>query len=104
LHGEIVIVGGGAGGLELACKLGRKLGPQRVLLVDSRLFHIWKPSLHEVAAGRRKAGGESQGQTLGPDPGSAPPGGSGAAGVFGRITVSMVPRCGAAPSVRLPPR
>jgi NADH dehydrogenase len=48
---KIVIVGGGAGGLELACKLGRKLGPQQVMLVDSRLFHIWKPSLHEVAAG-----------------------------------------------------
>jgi NADH dehydrogenase len=44
-------VGGGAGGLELACKLGRKLGPQAVMLVDSRLYHIWKPSLHEVAAG-----------------------------------------------------
>jgi NADH dehydrogenase len=44
-------VGGGAGGLELACKLGRKLGPEAVMLVDSRLFHIWKPSLHEVAAG-----------------------------------------------------
>jgi NADH dehydrogenase len=48
---EIVIVGGGAGGLELACKLGRKLGPSKVALVDSRLYHIWKPSLHEVAAG-----------------------------------------------------
>jgi NADH dehydrogenase len=55
LHSKIVIVGGGAGGLELACKLGRKLGPQygpgQVMLVDSRLYHIWKPSLHEVAAG-----------------------------------------------------
>lgn len=51
MRGEIVIVGGGAGGLELACKLGRKLGPSKVMLVDSRLFHIWKPSLHEVAAG-----------------------------------------------------
>jgi NADH dehydrogenase len=51
LQSEIVIVGGGAGGLELACKLGRKLGPSRVALVDSRLYHIWKPSLHEVAAG-----------------------------------------------------
>ncbi len=48
---DIVIVGGGAGGLELACKLGRKLGPQRVVLVDKGLTHIWKPSLHEVAAG-----------------------------------------------------
>lgn len=51
LQSEIVIVGGGAGGLELACKLGRKLGPAKVLLVDTRLYHIWKPSLHEVAAG-----------------------------------------------------
>ncbi|NLD53048.1 MAG: FAD-dependent oxidoreductase [Burkholderiaceae bacterium] len=47
----IVIVGGGAGGLELACQLGRKLGSGRVTLVDRRLFHVWKPSLHEVAAG-----------------------------------------------------
>ncbi|TFW15464.1 NAD(P)/FAD-dependent oxidoreductase [Massilia arenosa] len=51
MRSEIVIVGGGAGGLELACKLGRKLGPSKVALVDSRLYHIWKPSLHEVAAG-----------------------------------------------------
>lgn len=51
MRSEIVIVGGGAGGLELACKLGRKLGPSRVALVDSRLYHVWKPSLHEVAAG-----------------------------------------------------
>jgi NADH:ubiquinone reductase (H+-translocating) len=51
LQGDIVIVGGGAGGLELACKLGRKLGPGKVTLVDSRLYHVWKPSLHEVAAG-----------------------------------------------------
>ncbi|TFW27950.1 NAD(P)/FAD-dependent oxidoreductase [Massilia horti] len=51
MQGGIVIVGGGAGGLELACKLGRKLGPAKVALVDSRLYHIWKPSLHEVAAG-----------------------------------------------------
>lgn len=47
----IVIVGGGAGGLELASKLGRRLGPERVTLVDQQLFHIWKPTLHEVAAG-----------------------------------------------------
>lgn len=48
---NIVIVGGGAGGLELACKLSRQLGAGRVTLVDQRLFHVWKPSLHEVAAG-----------------------------------------------------
>jgi NADH dehydrogenase len=51
MRSQFVIVGGGAGGLELACKLGRALGPAAVTLVDSRLFHIWKPSLHEVAAG-----------------------------------------------------
>lgn len=51
MKAQFVIVGGGAGGLELACKLGRKLGPGHVALVDSRLAHIWKPSLHEVAAG-----------------------------------------------------
>src|ERR1700712_5401827 len=48
---SVLIVGGGAGGLELACKLGRKWGPERVALIDTGLFHIWKPSLHEVAAG-----------------------------------------------------
>lgn len=48
---SVLIVGGGAGGLELACKLGRKLGPDRVTLIDPKMYHIWKPSLHEVAAG-----------------------------------------------------
>ena len=48
---RIVIVGGGAGGLELAAQLGHALGQDKVTLVDSRPFHIWKPSLHEVAAG-----------------------------------------------------
>jgi NADH dehydrogenase len=48
---NIVIVGGGAGGLELACKLGRKFGAQRVTLVDRNFYHVWKPSLHEVATG-----------------------------------------------------
>lgn len=48
---RIIIVGGGAGGLELACKLGRKLGRERVMLVDHAFYHIWKPSLHEIAAG-----------------------------------------------------
>lgn len=47
----IVIVGGGAGGLELAAKLGRKHGAEQVYLIDKETDHIWKPSLHEVAAG-----------------------------------------------------
>ncbi|MFA4913681.1 MAG: NAD(P)/FAD-dependent oxidoreductase, partial [Burkholderiaceae bacterium] len=48
---RVIIVGGGAGGIELASKLGRKFGPDVVTLVDARPFHIWKPSLHEAAAG-----------------------------------------------------
>jgi NADH dehydrogenase len=51
---RIVIVGGGAGGLELATRLGRTLGKRglaKVVLVDANLTHIWKPLLHEVAAG-----------------------------------------------------
>lgn len=55
MHFDTVVVGGGAGGLELAARLGRRLGPregrERVLLVDRATFHIWKPTLHEVAAG-----------------------------------------------------
>jgi len=51
---RIVIVGGGAGGLELATRLGKTLGKRgtaSVVLVDANLTHIWKPLLHEVAAG-----------------------------------------------------
>ncbi len=51
---RIVIVGGGAGGLELATRLGNTLGRQGladVTLVDASLTHLWKPLLHEVAAG-----------------------------------------------------
>lgn len=55
---RIVIVGGGAGGLELATRLGRSLGKSgmaEVVLVDAHLTHIWKPLLHEVAAGSLNA-------------------------------------------------
>ncbi|PKH56720.1 FAD-dependent oxidoreductase [Shewanella sp. Choline-02u-19] len=51
---KIVIVGGGAGGLELATQLGRKLGKKnlaQIILVDRNRTHIWKPLLHEVATG-----------------------------------------------------
>jgi NADH dehydrogenase len=50
---NIIIVGGGAGGLELAVKLGRryKNKARKVILVDKNRTHIWKPLLHEVAAG-----------------------------------------------------
>lgn len=53
LH-RIVVVGGGAGGLELATRLGDKLGRKRraeVTLIDRSRTHIWKPLLHEIAAG-----------------------------------------------------
>src|SRR3546814_12264625 len=49
--GTVVMVGGGAGGLELASRLGGKPGRRRVVLIDRAAYHIWKPSLHEVAAG-----------------------------------------------------
>nr|WP_298926807.1 NAD(P)/FAD-dependent oxidoreductase [uncultured Erythrobacter sp.] len=50
---QIVVVGGGAGGLELVRKLGAKFGRKHhdIILVDKNLSHIWKPLLHEVAAG-----------------------------------------------------
>jgi NADH dehydrogenase len=51
---QILIVGGGAGGLELATRLGDRLGRKRragVTLVDRHRTHVWKPLLHEVAAG-----------------------------------------------------
>jgi len=51
---RIVIVGGGAGGLELATRLGDTLGKRKralVTLVDRNSTHLWKPLLHEVAAG-----------------------------------------------------
>jgi NADH:ubiquinone reductase (H+-translocating) len=51
---HIVIVGGGAGGLELATRLGDRLGRYgraRITLIDRARTHLWKPLLHEVAAG-----------------------------------------------------
>jgi NADH dehydrogenase len=53
LH-RIVIVGGGAAGLELATTLGDQFGRRgsaHITLVDSARTHLWKPLLHEVAAG-----------------------------------------------------
>ena len=51
---HIVIVGGGAGGLELATRLGRKLGRKgkaQIDLIDTNRIHLWKPLLHEIATG-----------------------------------------------------
>ena len=56
---RFIVVGGGAGGLELATRLGDRYGRRKrnrepralVTLVDRNPTHIWKPLLHEVAAG-----------------------------------------------------
>ncbi|MBA2709223.1 MAG: NAD(P)/FAD-dependent oxidoreductase [Tatlockia sp.] len=51
---RIVVVGGGAGGLELVASLGKKFGKTKkaeILLIDSSPIHLWKPLLHEFAAG-----------------------------------------------------
>ncbi|WP_250507806.1 NAD(P)/FAD-dependent oxidoreductase [Caballeronia sp. GAFFF3] len=52
---RIVIVGGGAAGLELATRLGNSVGKRRraeVILIDRFPTHFWKPLLHEVASGQ----------------------------------------------------
>lgn len=50
---QIVVVGGGAGGLPLVRKLGAYFGREHydIILIDRSRSHIWKPLLHEVAAG-----------------------------------------------------
>ncbi len=50
---QIVVVGGGAGGLQLAAKLGARYGREKfdIILLERNRTHIWKPLLHEVAAG-----------------------------------------------------
>ncbi|MCF1427363.1 MAG: NAD(P)/FAD-dependent oxidoreductase [Shewanella sp.] len=56
---NVVIVGGGASGMEIATKLGHKLGHKgkaRVTLVDCADSHVWKPLLHEVATGALDVG------------------------------------------------
>jgi NADH dehydrogenase len=56
---HIIIVGGGAGGLELATRLGDKLGKKgkaNISLVERARTHIWKPLLHEIAAGSMDVG------------------------------------------------
>jgi NADH dehydrogenase len=56
---RIVVVGGGAGGLELVTRLGNRLGRRgkaHVTLIDKRRTHLWKPLLHEIAAGSMDLG------------------------------------------------
>src|ERR1700694_5293453 len=52
---QIVVVGGGAAGLELATRLGDRLGRRglaRIILVDCARTPLWKPELHSRGAGR----------------------------------------------------
>lgn len=58
LH-QVVIVGGGAGGLELATRAGDRLGRKRkaaITLIEKSQSHFWKPHLHEIAAGSMDLG------------------------------------------------
>jgi NADH dehydrogenase len=51
---RVIVVGGGAAGLELVTRLGRRLGRNGrtdITLVDRARAHVWKPLLHSVAAG-----------------------------------------------------
>ena len=49
---RVVIVGGGAGGLELATRLGDSIGRSaEVTLIERNRTHVWKPKLHAIAAG-----------------------------------------------------
>jgi len=51
---RVVIVGGGAAGLELATRLGDTLGKRgraEITLIDKNRTHVWKPKLHEIASG-----------------------------------------------------
>src|SRR5258706_921342 len=51
---RIVIIGGGAGGLARATQLGKRLGKPGladITLVDAARTHVWKPLLHQLAAG-----------------------------------------------------
>jgi NADH dehydrogenase len=50
---QVVVIGGGAAGLELVTRLGAAFGREKfdIILVEKNRTHIWKPLLHEVAAG-----------------------------------------------------
>jgi len=51
---RVVVVVGGAGGLELATRLGDTVGKRGradITLIDKNRTHVWKPKLHEIASG-----------------------------------------------------
>lgn len=52
---RLVIVGGGAAGLELATQMAKNTD-FAVTLIDKVRTHVWKPKLHEIAAGTMDIG------------------------------------------------
>jgi len=60
---RVVVVGGGAGGVELAIGLARRANAatDEVVLIDKESSHLWKPRLHEVAAGLMNPGEDQVG-------------------------------------------
>ncbi|TRD23076.1 NAD(P)/FAD-dependent oxidoreductase [Palleronia caenipelagi] len=63
LKTQIVVVGGGAAGLALVRKLGAKYGREKhdIILIEPNRTHVWKPLLHEVAAGALDANADEIG-------------------------------------------
>lgn len=60
---QIVVAGGGAAGLGLVRKLGAKYSRDThdIILVEPNRTHVWKPLLHEVAAGSMDANADEVG-------------------------------------------
>src|ERR1700728_2179366 len=60
---RVVVVGGGAGGVELAIGLAHhaNAATDEVVLIDKESSHLWKPRLHEVAAGLMNPGEDQVG-------------------------------------------
>lgn len=60
---QIVVVGGGAAGLRLVRKLASTYGRDThdIILIEKNRTHVWKPLLHEVAAGSMDANADEVG-------------------------------------------
>lgn len=50
---ELVVIGGGVAGMEIASTLARKQDSLKITLIDRESAHVWKPMLHTIAAGTR---------------------------------------------------
>lgn len=52
---ELLVIGGGVAGMEIASTLARKNSKARlkITLLDREAAHVWKPMLHTIAAGTR---------------------------------------------------